>query len=147
MIVSWRVILSLPILSFDWFQIDVLVSTKGLSEQLVDGCFRLLDERKVLVKLLAKCQTISSSIQERLVQVKAEGSSKVCFFCIQTTNNYLHFFFQSCWAVASLNNLKSCHQSKCILVVLSKGDISLSFQYAVEAVSTNWVELACLVAL
>lgn len=31
----------------------------------------------MLVKLLSKCQTISSSLQEKFLQLKAEASSKV----------------------------------------------------------------------
>lgn len=38
---------------------------------------RLLEERKVLSKLLTKCQTISSSMQEKLLLFNTESSSKV----------------------------------------------------------------------
>ena len=41
--------------------------------QLLDGCLRVLDERKMLASLLSQCQGISSSIQSHVNTLRERG--------------------------------------------------------------------------
>ncbi|XP_064405406.1 SWI/SNF-related matrix-associated actin-dependent regulator of chromatin subfamily A containing DEAD/H box 1-like isoform X3 [Halichondria panicea] len=60
--------------------VEGLVAKKGLSEQLLEGCLTLLAERKVLVRLLAQCRTISTSIQDKFSHLQNSE-------CVSTTGD------------------------------------------------------------
>ncbi|XP_064404540.1 SWI/SNF-related matrix-associated actin-dependent regulator of chromatin subfamily A containing DEAD/H box 1-like [Halichondria panicea] len=60
--------------------VEGLVAKKGLSEQLLEGCLALLAERKVLVRLLAQCRTISTSIQDKFSHLQNSE-------CVSTTGD------------------------------------------------------------
>ncbi|XP_073323305.1 SWI/SNF-related matrix-associated actin-dependent regulator of chromatin subfamily A containing DEAD/H box 1A [Pagrus major] len=61
---------------FDSWQslVDVFHKENGLSEDLVLGCRVVLKERKVVLGLMSKCETISSKMVKQVTQVMEKGT-------------------------------------------------------------------------
>lgn len=54
--------------------VDVLNKNNGLSEDLLVGCRVVLKERKVVLGLMCKCETISSKMVKQVTQVMEKGT-------------------------------------------------------------------------
>uniref|UniRef100_A0A3P8Q6U9 DNA helicase n=1 Tax=Astatotilapia calliptera TaxID=8154 RepID=A0A3P8Q6U9_ASTCA len=54
--------------------VDVLNKNNGLSEDLLAGCRVVLKERKVVLGLMSKCETISSKMVKQVTQVMEKGT-------------------------------------------------------------------------
>lgn len=55
-------------------QVDVFHKDNGLSEDLLLGCRAVLKERKVVLGLMSKCETISSQMVKRVTEVMEKGT-------------------------------------------------------------------------
>ncbi|XP_053180990.1 SWI/SNF-related matrix-associated actin-dependent regulator of chromatin subfamily A containing DEAD/H box 1A [Scomber japonicus] len=54
--------------------IDILIKNHGLSEDLLLGCRVVLRERKVVLGLMSKCETISSKMIKKVTEVMKKGT-------------------------------------------------------------------------
>lgn len=63
---------------FSSVQVEVFHKNNGLSDSLMLGCRVVLKERKVVLGLMSKCETISSKMVKRITEVmeKGTGSTK-----------------------------------------------------------------------
>ncbi|KAK9518719.1 hypothetical protein VZT92_022788 [Zoarces viviparus] len=61
---------------FDGWQslVDVLIKANGLSDSLLLGCRVVLKERKVVLGLMSKCNTISSKMVKQVTEVMERGT-------------------------------------------------------------------------
>lgn len=55
-------------------QVEVFHKNNGLSEDLMLGCRVVLKERKVVLGLMSKCETISSKMVKRVTAVIEKGT-------------------------------------------------------------------------
>lgn len=56
------------------FQKEVFHKDNGLSEDLLSGCRVVLKERKVVLGLMSKCETISSKMVKQVTEVMDKGT-------------------------------------------------------------------------
>ena len=58
-------------------QVEVFHKENGLSENLLLGCRLVLRERKVVLGLMSKCETISSKMVKQVTAVMDKGTGAV----------------------------------------------------------------------
>lgn len=58
-------------------QVDVFHKDNGLSEDLLLGCRVVLKERKVVLGLMSKCETISSKMVKQVTEVMERGTGSM----------------------------------------------------------------------
>lgn len=66
--------LVIPMPTFFPLQADAFVKDKGLSDSLLLGCRVVLKERKVVLGLMSKCNTISSKMVRQVTEVMESGT-------------------------------------------------------------------------
>lgn len=64
----------IPMPTFFPLQADAFVKDKGLSDSLLLGCRVVLKERKVVLGLMSKCNTISSKMVRQVTEVMESGT-------------------------------------------------------------------------
>ncbi|KAK1892425.1 SWI/SNF-related matrix-associated actin-dependent regulator of chromatin subfamily A [Dissostichus eleginoides] len=69
--------------------VDVFTKDKGLSENLLMGCRVVLKERKVVLGLMSKCQTISSKMVRQVTAVMERGTAAMKQPKLLNRNNQL----------------------------------------------------------
>ncbi|KAK5871080.1 hypothetical protein PBY51_003981 [Eleginops maclovinus] len=69
--------------------VDVFNKSNGLSETLLIGCKAVLKERKVVLGLMSKCQTISSKMVDRVTEVMERGTAAMKQPSLLNSNNQL----------------------------------------------------------
>lgn len=58
-------------------KVDVFHKNNGLSEDLLLGCRVVLKERKVVLGLMSKCETISSKMVKQVTEVMEKGTGSM----------------------------------------------------------------------
>ncbi|CAK6950557.1 SWI/SNF-related matrix-associated actin-dependent regulator of chromatin subfamily A containing [Scomber scombrus] len=69
--------------------IDILIKEYGLSEDLLLGCRVVLRERKVVLGLMSKCETISSKMIKKVTEVMKKGTGATEQPCVLNSQNQL----------------------------------------------------------